>query len=68
MSTGIVDGTVQDRERGEHLLSLLLARAVQGSVIRISSKKVTVDKSRCRKYNTSETAEGKAEGPVTPSA
>lgn len=58
MSTGIVDGTVIDKARGELLLSLLLARAVSGSAIRISSKKITVDKSGCRRYTTTEATKG----------
>lgn len=62
MSKGYVDGSVRDRVRGAAVLSLMLEVVRPGSVVIVSSLKVTVDKSRCAEY----TQEDSEQGQVTP--
>lgn len=67
MSSGFVDGSVVDRARGELILSLLLPVVRLGSQIRVSSKKVTVDTSRCEEYPRESAEPGEAGDPSVPS-
>lgn len=44
MSSGVVDGSVVDRQKGAEILSLLLETVREGSFVRVSTNMIRVDK------------------------
>ena len=52
MSRGMIDGTVRDVKRAEHILSLLMEIVKPGSIVRVSTNIIRVDKRGCEQYPT----------------
>lgn len=54
----MVEGSVRDKQKAGEILSALRAVVRPGTVIRITNKRVVVDKSRCGLYNQVESDAG----------
>lgn len=64
MTKGFVDSDVKDKVRGAEILSRLLEVVREGTVVRVGSKTIRFDKTRCRRYTESNGEPGEVGVPV----